>query len=524
MKKYIKNVKYLIIALAVSVLYFSGCDEDDEVVTPPPPFSPGSADFSMYVSIGASLTAGFQSNALSKRDQEHSYPGMLSKQTQRTSFEQPLILNPGIGGRLRLLNLAPTIVTEPSVPPVASSNLNIALPRPYNNLGIPGSIVFDMADETDFGAKSVERGNPFFALILRDAALLGNSVINQARNLQPTFMTVWIGANDVLGYATSGGTSGTNAGLFDPPKTLPTEPQVFAPLYSAMLDSLAASGADIVVANIPDVTSIPFFTTVGPKLSVDVPWGTVAFLQSQPPFPLPETGIIYVSSTGSNLGILPYNVRFADSSAVRNGTALFTLAGQTYASLLGVPTGKFYRDIAATKGVPVSVILDSFPGVDTLQAFGFHPQNPFPDAYVLDPAEIIIAKDAVVEFNGIISTEASSRNIAVADFNLFLKNLLASPISVPGIGVFTTSFITGGTFSYDGVHPSSRGYGIIANEWIRVINQKFGANVLPVDLNGLPGIPIGKIAAGTFPDYPPGYYNSMVRMITGDRNWPVKNR
>ena len=84
MKKYNKNFKYLIIALVISVFYFSGCDEDDVVVTPPPPFSPGTADFSMYVSVGNSLTAGFQSNALSERDQTHSYPDMISKQTQRT--------------------------------------------------------------------------------------------------------------------------------------------------------------------------------------------------------------------------------------------------------------------------------------------------------------------------------------------------------------------------------------------------------------------------------------------------------
>jgi lysophospholipase L1-like esterase len=510
MKKYIKNIIYLIIALTVSVFYFSGCDEDDVVVTPPPPFSPGSADFTMYVSVGNSLTAGFQSNALSERDQTHSFPGMLSKQFQRTSFEQPLILNPGIGGRLRLLNLAPTIIAELSVPPVPASNLNIALQRPYNNLGIPGGILFDMADETDFLLKSQARENPFFALILRDAAL-GSSLINQAKNLQPTFITAWIGNNDVLGYATSGGTSGTNAGLFDPPGTLPTEPEVFTPLYIAMLDSLAASGADIVVANIPDVSSIPFFTTVGPILSGSVPWGLVAFLQQA----LPATGIIYVSSTGINLG-LPFNVGFADSVAVRNGTTLFTLLGQTYASLLGVPTGKYYVD-NGIEILPTS-------GIDTTQAFGFHPQNPFPDAFVLDPAEIIIAKDAVDAFNGIISSEAGSRDIAVVDINTFLKNLLTTPIPVDGIGIFSSSFITGGTFSYDGVHPSSRGYGIIANEWIKVINQKFGANVPLVDLNSLPGIPIGKISAGTFTRYPPGYYNSMVRMITGDSNWPVTNR
>ena len=506
MKKYNKNIKYLILALVFSVFYFSGCDEDDVVVAPPFVFSPGTANFSMYVSVGNSLTAGFQSNALSKRDQTYSFTDMLSKQFQRTSFEQPLIKNPGIGGRLRLVNLAPTIVTEPSVDPTdPSSNENIALPRPYNNLGIPGSILFDMADETDFGAKSVDRGNPFFALILRNAAF-GSSVINQTKNLQATFITAWIGNNDVLGYATSGGTSGTNVTPGAPP--LPTEPWFFESKYGPMLDSL--TGADIVVANIPDVSSIPFFTTVGPILSGSVPWGFVAQLHAAAG--LPVTGIIYVSSTGLNLG-LPFNVGFADSSAVRNGTALFTLLGQTYASLLGQPTGKFYTD-NLFPALP--------PGIDTTQAFGFHPQNPFPDALVLDPAEITISKDASDAFNGIISAEAGSRDIAVVDINLFLKNLLTSPIPVPGIGVFSTSFIAGGTFSYDGVHPSSRGYGIIANEWIKVINQKFGANVPEVDLNSLPGIPIGKISAGAFPNYPPGYYNSMIRMITGDSNWPVK--
>ena len=257
MKKFNKNIKYLIIALVVSVFYFSGCDDDDVVVIPPP-FSPGTADFTMYVSVGNSLTAGFQSNALSKRDQVHSFPDIISKQTQRTIFEQPLIKNPGIGGRLRLLSLPSNIVSEPSVDPTdPSSNENIALQRPYNNLGIPGSILFDMADETDFVIKSVARGNPFFALILRNAAL-GNSVINQTRNLQPTFITAWIGNNDVLGYATSGGTSGTNVGITGlPPGTLPTEPEFFTLLYGPMLDSLAASGADIVVGNIPDVSSIP---------------------------------------------------------------------------------------------------------------------------------------------------------------------------------------------------------------------------------------------------------------------------
>lgn len=513
MKKYHNKFKFLVLTIAVSIIFISGCKDNDVIVTPPPVISTGSANFAMYVSIGNSLTAGFQSNALSQRDQVSSFPGIIAKQSQAAgTFEQPLIKDPGIGGRLRLLNLAPTIVSEASVAPDISSNLNATLARPYNNLGIPGAVLGDMADETDFVTKSGARQNPFFALILRSQAL-GKSIISQARNLQATFVTAWIGNNDVLGYATSGGTSGTNVGLDAPPRTLPTETAVFTSLYKAMLDSLKKESRGIVVGNIPDVSSIPFFTTVGPLLAVKIPWGAIAAGQQNSG--LPKSGIIYESKTGFQFSpFLPNNkIRIADSADVRNLTTLFTLPGQTYAGLIGQPTGKFYKDNGFST-LPT--------GIDTTKPFGVHPQNPFPNAFVLDPDEISIAKTAVDGFNTIIANEAGSRNIAVVNFNAVLKTLLISPIVTPGIGVFTTSYITGGVFSYDGVHPSSRGYGIIANEWIKVINQQFAATIPLVDLNTLPGMPIGKASTQEI-SYAPGVFNSMVRLMTGSRNWPVHN-
>jgi len=522
MKIYYNKLKYLALTLGVCFIFVSGCSDDDTVVVPPTaPANTGTANFTMYVSIGNSLTAGFQSNALSQRDQVWSFPSQIARQVANLSvaknsanatFEQPLIKDPGIGGRLRLVNLAPTIVSDGQVDPTSpASNLNIALTRPYNNLGIPGAILFDMADVEDFATKSNSRQNPFFALVLRDQQL-GNSVIKQARNLQATFMTAWIGNNDVLGYATSGGTSGTNVGLADPPKTTPTETAVFSSLYKAMLDSLQVETRGLIVGNIPDVSSIPFFTTVGPLLALKTPWGAIA--AGQQGSGLPSSGIIFDSKTGFQFSpFLPNNkIRIADSAACKDLTTLFTLAGQTYAGLIGQPTGKFYRDNGFST-LPT--------GIDTTKPFGVHPQNPFPDVYVLDPAEITISKDAVTAFNGIIATEAGSRNISVIDFNTFLKNLLVSPIVYPGIGVFTSSFITGGTFSYDGVHPSTRGYGIIANEWIKAINTKFNANIPLVDLNSLPGIPIGKVPAKDI-TYAPNVFNSMIRMMTGNKNWPVR--
>src|SRR5436190_13279693 len=121
------------IALAIALM---GCKEDATTVVPPGPPNTGTANFTRYVSIGNSLTAGFQSNALSQRDQVYSYPNLLAGQAQ-VSFVQPLIVNPGIGGRIRLVTLSPpTLVTEASVIPLPSANLNITHPQPFNNLGI----------------------------------------------------------------------------------------------------------------------------------------------------------------------------------------------------------------------------------------------------------------------------------------------------------------------------------------------------------------------------------------------------
>ena len=173
-------------------LLLVACDEDDKATTPAPtPINTGDADFSRYVAIGNSLTAGFQSNALSERDQAYSYPSLIAQHIGVPDFQQPLMRDPGVGARKRLVSLTgPIIVDETGVDPTdPTSNLNVTLARPYDNLGIPGAIVYDMLDTTDFGAKSVARGNPFFALILRDQAL-GKSIVEQALALSPTFITV----------------------------------------------------------------------------------------------------------------------------------------------------------------------------------------------------------------------------------------------------------------------------------------------------------------------------------------------
>jgi hypothetical protein len=102
----------------------------------------GSASFTRYVAMGDSLTAGFNSGGLVRDVQVNSYPALIWRQATGGAggFEQPLVSQPGIPPLLILTGLtsAPT--------PRSSQNgspLNLNLPRPYNNLAVPGADVRD---------------------------------------------------------------------------------------------------------------------------------------------------------------------------------------------------------------------------------------------------------------------------------------------------------------------------------------------------------------------------------------------
>jgi lysophospholipase L1-like esterase len=462
----------LIVSIFLAVFAFYSCDDYTDLTPPVQNQTSGQANFSRYVALGNSLTAGYQSSALYQSAQIYSYPNLLA-QRMGTTFELPLISDPGLGGRLEIANLDPfTLYTNPA----SGAPLNLNYPGPYNNLGVPGALTYDIlfakSSTTCASYVFANSPNPYFDIILRNNVLNLGTPLEQALAQAPTFVTLWIGNNDVLGYSTSGGTS----------PSAPTATSDFQQLYGGISQGLAQSGAKVAVANIPNVSVIPFFTTVGPMLALNpaAHWWQIALLQGAAG--LPATGLIYVShsSSGINLG-LPYKIGFADSTALLRGTTLLTLAGQTYAGLIGTATGKFYRD-NHYPSLPV--------GIDTTQPFGLHPQNPFPDAYVLDPDEITVSNNAVASYNSIIAGLANTFGFALADVNALLNGIRASDFTtgtnIDGIN-FKTTYVQGGLFSLDGVHPTSQGQAIIANEFIKAINSKFGASIPRIDVSSIPG-------------------------------------
>lgn len=416
-----KRLLYIVFAI---VLAFTGC-EDRSDLTAPAPLNSGSANFSRYVALGNSLTAGYQAGALYSSAQKYAWSAQLAAQMQ-TSFAMPTYSDPGSGNRVEIRSLVPLVLVTNTA---TGTPTNTTHPAPYNNLGVPGALTYDILNATN--ANNCASGlagapNPFFDLVLRNSALNLGSQFNQAKALAPTFLTLWIGNNDVLGYATSGGTS----------PAAPTPVPTFTALYNALADSVAALGAKVAVANVPNVTDIPFFTTVGGQLILNG-----------------VTKVWLTTATGD------------------------TVYGSIYPS--------------AAAPVPNMLTLRASALMAATPTLGFSKNTPFPNAVVLDSSEVTIAQTAIAQFNGVISAAATAKGFALANMNTAFKSYVYAPPTSTGQEVdgvkFSNLFITGGLFSLDGVHPSNQGAAIIANEFIKAINSKWGSTIPRINVANVPG-------------------------------------
>src|SRR5690606_3188975 len=80
-----------------------------------------------------------------------------------------------------------------------------------------------------------------------------------------TFFLFWLGNNDVLGYATGGAVDGVSVPM--------TSTEDFTTYYNLAISSLLSpEGVKGVVGTIPNVTAIPYFTTV--------PWNAIELPQA----------------------------------------------------------------------------------------------------------------------------------------------------------------------------------------------------------------------------------------------------
>jgi lysophospholipase L1-like esterase len=472
-----RNLLYILPIVALTA-----CEPDIDDVT----FSDtkGSADFSRTVSVGNSLTAGYQSSALRRNKQVNSFPAILGQQFQRVGggdFTQPLLAE-GVGTSVSgVAELGLTIGVDcqgtagPSPKPIASSGQaseltnSIGAAGPYSNVGVPGAKSFHLT-LAGYGAF-----NPYFGRFA-DPANPDETMVEHALRSNPTFFTLFIGNNDVLGYATSGGENDPVTG------TVITPVGTFDASYTGIVSDLTANGAKGAVANIPNITSIPYFTTV-PIGTDAVSDANAAALNSAQAYGAYNAGLDQVAADTSNAFTKAFTQAKADARKIRfTGGQIntFVVMDPSLTDLTVVNPAL----ISIRQAKPGELMTLTLPG-DSLRCGGWGTAKPIPPQYHLTATEIANIKTATDGYNATIKRLADANGLAFVDAAARLAELAVGGINVDGT-LYTSTFGTGGAFSFDGVHPSTRGYAILANSFIDAINSTYGATIDKVDVNSYP--------------------------------------
>ena len=497
--------KVFISSMAVlAVLSVTSCKTDFETDVADIAVTSGEADFSKYVALGNSLTSGYRDGTVYLDGQLESYPAMIAEQMQKAgggTFTQPLVPDniggfaniPGFKGKLTLQ------VVNGALTPVYSTAVSTLdrLTGTYNNMGVPGAKSFHLVANGYGNMAGLAAGtaNPYF---VRFASSSTASVLEDAMVQNPTFFSLWIGNNDVLSYATSGGV-GTNQTGNTNPRTYSsndiTDPNVLAGSIRAVLEGMKSVGATKgVIANIPNVTSIPFFTTV-PYNAVPLNETYAAALNTQLVGRLKP--VLTVLGQGDRLKTLvvgqnPLLIKdetLTDLSAqitavlTRNGVsaALASFIGTTYGQARHATSEDLI--LLSTKSV---INTDVANVSDPFNKLGI--TYPLEDKHVLTKSEVAQVQTATNAYNTQIKALAEAYGLAFVDANAKMVELgKNSGIQYNGVN-YSTTFVTGGSFSLDGVHLTGKGYAVIANEFIKAINAKYKSNLRQVNPNNYSGV------------------------------------
>ena len=415
----------MILALAAFLAGCQGpCDKLGTITAPTT--TSGSADFSTYVAVGTSISAGYQSGGLVDRHQVRSFPALFAQAIGKTvlqngqgQFTFPAVDHDGIPALTHVASFSPLVITSAGATTGAPENF--AQATPYHNMAIPGALLIDFADTTNYYATKlppagIGRTNfTMFNIVTRHRG----SVLQQVLALRPTFMTFEYGSNEVLGAATAGST----AYLFPS--------AVYTSVLTQCMNAIHtySPGTKVALFNVPNVTSIPFCTTFKPYTR-SLTTGQVVTLLGPGRTPLSPTDLVLLTA--------------ADSLA--RGT--------------GFPIGAYnYVNPAA-------------PGNG----------RPLLDSQVLSTTEQATIGAAITAMNAAVDSVATRPWIAKVDFNGLLSGLATNGYDLGSVH-YSTAFVTGGIFSLDGVHPTDLGHAIGTNALIAAVNARFGSTIQPLTVS-----------------------------------------
>jgi hypothetical protein len=381
------------------------CNSDARVLGP----TPNNVIFTSFVALGNSLTAGFQSGGINDSTQKQSYAVLLAKQ-MGTRFAYPALSMPGCPPPLNNL-LTGTRVGGSTAPP-CSLRTPASVTALLNNVAVPGIAT---ADPTALGTNA-PNNNALMQLFLG-----GETMVQKALDNSPTFATVWIGNNDILGPALSG----------FPSQATPVA--TFITNYAKDINTLVAGARGLkgVLIGVVQVAGAPILFQAG--LLLDPTVNAAASLVAGRPVTLdPHT---CVGAGLTSLVNLQYIVAIRSRpGAPANGTV-------------------FCEKVAG--GGPTD------PG----------------DNGILDPAEQATVLATINAYNTYIHAKADSIGFAYYDPNPLLAQLRSTGAIPPFPNLLSVTAPFGPNVSLDGVHPTGATHILIANQLIGVINSKYGTTI-----------------------------------------------
>jgi len=420
----------------------------------------GNADFSVFVSVGDSYSAGYIDGALSYTGQINSFPNIIASQLTTVGageFKQPMLpegtsVGSSLNGSYILKEVNGSLMPVPT-----QGNPELLLDPstwikdqgPFNNVAVPGAKSYHLLFP-DLGDPSLGLGNfnPFYSRFASDPG--SSTVIGDAMVNDPTFFLLWVGGNDVLWYGLGGGTGSTSGLGSEDITPVPT----FNYAINSLVRTLTSNGAKGVICNIPGIDALPYFSYIK--------YDKLILTKEQADL--------------LNMGYAEYNL-YADQLQLpritfKEGRNPFVVGDDSHPL-------KMRQMVEGEK-----VLLSALSGILGNEHWGS--VTPIPDNESLDLDELANLNKATGKFNEIIKKAADDFDLAFVDANSIMETLMDGMV-IDGVS-YNTGFVTGGFFSLDGIHASGRGYAIIANEFIKAINAKYGSTVPLANVNDYPGV------------------------------------
>jgi lysophospholipase L1-like esterase len=518
--------KYNILSILLSAALIFGCAQEvDELKDPAAEEDPtgtlGTVDASNFVTIGDALVAGYQANALFTDGQNESVGKIVHRQMVYAGatgeFNQPDINSEnGFSGFIpsTMIPVGRLILYDPdgsgprSAGPAASGTPEIdesgtgpctklatpAVPAPYNtsfspmdpswaftgdkdelnNFGVPGILLGQILTPLTGGPSTANPAfNPYYMRFATDPGT--STILGDAIATAPTFVLIQAGNNDVLGYATTGASG-----------AIPLTSQAgFQGQYNAMINMLLSARPDAkgVVANIPNVTTIPFFFTVKwnaiPLDAATATTVTTALATPYNGFLQAMVGAEIITAEEAAKRTLTYTASATNPILITDETLTDLSPYMTGPAAALVP---YARARQTTANDLITLTAGSVLGT----CFSSNPQAingvtwPLPDQYVLIPSETAEILTRTAEFNAVIAdaVAANTTKLALANVNAaFTAFVSTQGATINGIRLTPSITPPYAGFSEDGVHPNGRGYAFLANIFIDAINAKFGATI-----------------------------------------------